>query len=215
MLSPLCRGPVLLRCLRRRPAPQPGTLRWGDFLGGQKVTKDPPKAGPSPALWNPPCGTECTCVLLVSALGLEGSHRWHRDTIDSTYFSAGWCFYSPGPYPGKPLFPAIGGMAPSGGNAACPGRPGGGNRLAIGPVARIAWCGGSNRGHGVTGRPENHRRGSLVPQGRSLGGNALSDSFPHFSSGRNGAQRSVPGWGAVLLRRYRRRTGPLFRNKRT
>ena len=154
------RGPVLLRYLRRRTAPLPGTLRWGDFLGGQKVTKDPPKAGPSPALWNPPRGTGCTCVLLVSALGLEGSHRWHRDTIDSTYFSAGWCFYSPGPYPGKPLFPAIGGMAPSGGNAACPGRPGGGNRLAIGPVARIAWCGGSNRGHGVTGRPENHRRGS-------------------------------------------------------
>ena len=141
------RGPVLLRFLRRRPAPPPGTLRWGDFLGGQKVTKDPPKAGPSPALWNPPRGTGCTCVLLVSALVLDGSHRWHGDTIDSTYFSAGWCFYTPGPYPGKPLFPAMGSQAPGGGNAACPGRPGGGNRLAIGPVARIAWCGGSNRGH--------------------------------------------------------------------
>ena len=95
------RGPVLLRYLRRRTAPLPGTLRWGDFLGGQKVTKDPPKAGPSPALWNPPRGTGCTCVLLVSALVLDGSHRWHGDTIDSTYFSAGWCFYTPGPYPGK------------------------------------------------------------------------------------------------------------------
>ena len=43
------------RFLRQKPAPQPGTLRWGNFLTGQKVTKDPPKAGPSPALWNPPC----------------------------------------------------------------------------------------------------------------------------------------------------------------
>ena len=40
---------LLLQFPWRRPAPQPGTLRWGDFLGGQKVTKDPPKAGPSPA----------------------------------------------------------------------------------------------------------------------------------------------------------------------
>ena len=48
----------------------------GNFLTGQKVTKDPPKAGPSPALWNPPRGTGCTCVRLVSALVRVGSHRW-------------------------------------------------------------------------------------------------------------------------------------------
>ena len=112
---------LLLQFPWQNPAPPVGTLRWGDFLGGQKVTKDPPKAGPSPALWNPPRGTGCTCALLVSALVLVGSHRWHRDTIDSTYFSVGCCFYSPGPYPGKPLFPAMGSQAPGGGNAAWPG----------------------------------------------------------------------------------------------
>ena len=55
---------------------KPGFAPQGDFLIGQKVTKDPPKAGPSPALWNPPRGTGCTCVLLVSALVRVGSHRW-------------------------------------------------------------------------------------------------------------------------------------------
>ena len=145
--SPHRRDGGIDRFTSQSQACQPGFAPQGDFLSGQKVTKDPPKAGPSPALWNPPRGTGCTCVLLVSALVLDGSHRWLGGTIDSTYFSAGWCFYSPGPYPGKPLFPAMGSQAPGGGNAACPGRPGGGNRLAIGPVARIAWCGGSNRGH--------------------------------------------------------------------
>ena len=44
-------------------------------------------------------------------------------------------FLPPGPYPGEPLFPAMGSQAPGGGNAAWPGRPGGGNCLAIGPAA--------------------------------------------------------------------------------
>ena len=68
--GPLCRRPVLLRCLRRRPAPQPGTLRWARFLPDEKSGKEslrafPPKdlpgvrgwncvkeiSGPSPLLW--------------------------------------------------------------------------------------------------------------------------------------------------------------------
>ena len=71
----------LLRFPRWKPAPQPGTLRWGDFLIGQKVTKDPPKAGPSPALWNPPRGTGRPCVLLFSALDWFLSHRWRRHSM--------------------------------------------------------------------------------------------------------------------------------------
>ncbi len=55
---------------------QPGFAPQGDFLPDEKVTKESPKAGPSPALWNPPRGTGCPCVLLFAALGLVGSHRW-------------------------------------------------------------------------------------------------------------------------------------------
>ena len=62
--------PDLLRFLRRRPAPQPGTLRWAPFLHDEKWGKEslrafPPKDlpgvrgrpcvksmfGPSPLLW--------------------------------------------------------------------------------------------------------------------------------------------------------------------
>ena len=32
-------------------------------------------------MWNPPRGTGCACVLLVSALGLIGSHRWRRHSV--------------------------------------------------------------------------------------------------------------------------------------
>ena len=31
-----------------------GTLRWAQFLSDEKLGKESPKAGPSPALWNPP-----------------------------------------------------------------------------------------------------------------------------------------------------------------
>ena len=31
-----------------------GTLRWARFLNDEKSGKESPKAGPSPALWNPP-----------------------------------------------------------------------------------------------------------------------------------------------------------------
>ena len=67
---------VLLRFLRQKPAPPPGTLRWARFLPDEKSGKESPKAGPSPALWNPPRGTGCPCVFLFSALGPVGSHRW-------------------------------------------------------------------------------------------------------------------------------------------
>ena len=109
----------LLRFPRWKPAPQPGTLRWGDFLIGQKVTKDPPKAGPSPALWNPPRGTGYPCVLLFSALDWFMSHL----TLVSN------CSQLPGarlPVAGTPLYQ---------------GRPGGGKHPAIGPAAQgnLVW----------------------------------------------------------------------------
>ena len=37
------------------PAPLAGdALRWARFLSDEKSGKESPKAGPSPALWNPP-----------------------------------------------------------------------------------------------------------------------------------------------------------------
>ena len=71
------KGFALRPFLRRKFAPlaRGDALRWGDFLPPESHQR-PPKAGPSPALWNPPRGTGCPCVLLVSALSLVGSHRW-------------------------------------------------------------------------------------------------------------------------------------------
>ena len=40
------RGPVLLRYLRRRTAPQPGTLRWAPFLRDEKWGKESLRAFP-------------------------------------------------------------------------------------------------------------------------------------------------------------------------
>ena len=118
-----------------------GTLRWGDFLIGQKVTKDPPKAGPSPALWNPPRGTGYPCVLLFSALDWFMSHRWRRhsmgracSSVDGTSTPQGLtlvcnCSQLPGarlPAAGTPLYQ---------------GRPGDGKHPAIGPAAQgsLIW----------------------------------------------------------------------------
>ena len=64
-----------------------GTLRWARFLSDEKSGKESPKAGPSPALWNPPRGTGCPCVLLFAALGLAGSHRWIGNSTEYTCFS--------------------------------------------------------------------------------------------------------------------------------
>ena len=52
------------------------TLRWGDFLIGQKVTKDPPKAGSSPALWNPPRRSGMGLHRSTCDPGPVGSHGW-------------------------------------------------------------------------------------------------------------------------------------------
>ena len=56
-------------------------------------------------------------------------------------------------------------------------------------------------------------QGNPVPRGgfhKAGEGPAFGDSFPDFSSGRNRAQRSVPGWGAGLRLRNGRRAKPFF-----
>ena len=55
----------------------------GDFLPPVSHQR-PPKAGPSPALWNPPRRYEAAwCVLLFSALVPVGSHRWRGSSAES------------------------------------------------------------------------------------------------------------------------------------
>ena len=120
---------LLLQFPWQNPAPPVGTLLWGDFLGGQKVTKDPPKAGPSPALWNPPRGTGCTCALLVSALVLVGSHRWLavlRVVLTPLIVHASIARA----YPEEAAFPPPGARLPTAGNSGSPGE-GPGNRSTI------------------------------------------------------------------------------------
>ena len=123
-----------------RPASLAGTLRWGDFLLPESHQR-PPKAGPSPALWNPPRWCWVKLRPFVSALGLAGSHRWLGCSMGSTCSYGNPFFYFQGLTLVKQLFPAADGLAPGGGNAASPGRPGHGNRPAIGPVAQggLVW----------------------------------------------------------------------------
>ena len=63
-------------------------------------------------------------------------------------------------------------------------------------------------------RAETRRtQGHPVPRGgfhKAGEGPAFGDSFPDFSSGRNRAQRSVPGWGAGFHLRNGRRAKPFF-----
>ena len=120
---------------------QPGFAPQGDFLIGQKVTKDPPKAGPSPALWNPPRGTGCACVLLFAALGLVGSHRWHGKTMGSACSSDEWCFYCQGLTLVSRCSQLSVTWLPAAGTPLYQSRPGDGKHPAIGPAAQgnLVW----------------------------------------------------------------------------
>ena len=97
--------------LRRKPAPQPGTLRWARFLPDEKSGKESPKAGPSPALWNPP-------RWYGAGPAFFSVRPWTRSChIDGVPFYRLYlllCWYNllpPEPYPGMQLFPVAGGRA--------------------------------------------------------------------------------------------------------
>ena len=139
--SPHRRDGGIDRFTSQSQACQPGFAPQGDFLSGQKVTKDPPKAGPSPALWNPPRGTGCACILLVSALGLERSHRWRGTSTERAYSSV-WLFFDcQGLTLVSRCFQLTGAWLPVAGTPLLQGRPGGGNRPVIGPIAQdsLVW----------------------------------------------------------------------------
>ena len=110
-------------------------------------------------------------------------------------------------YPGQAAFPPPGARPPLAGNSGTPGkgrnREGNTNHRTAshlcdptGPRAEKR----KTQGHPVL-------RGGFHKAGE---GPAFGDSFPDFSSGRNRAQRSVPGGGAGLRLRNGRRAKPFF-----
>ena len=167
-------GIVLLRFPWQKPAPQSGTLRWGNFLPPESHQR-PPKAGPSPALWNPPRGTGSPCVLLFSALGPVGSHGWRGDSTEHTYFSEKQSFYRQGLTLVSRCSQRLVVWLPAAGTPLLQGRPGYRNRPVIGPAAMVSWCAGRNRSHSKGHGPNlDSTHSQPRTPGRSLGGNALS-----------------------------------------
>ncbi len=111
------------RCSSERP--DSGLPAWWGRSAGvtfcrQKVTKDRQRRG-----LPPPCGIHPAvlggeCAFLCSALGPVGAHGLHGTSTESAYFCGTIVLLPPGPYPGEPLFPAIGSLADGGGNTAPP-----------------------------------------------------------------------------------------------
>ncbi len=100
----------------------------------------PPPCGIHPA-GNPPRGTGSPCVLLVSALSLVGSHRWHGHSIEYACSLGSWHFFCQGLTLVSRCFQLTGAWPPAAGTPLFQGRPGGGNHLMIGPAAQcsLVW----------------------------------------------------------------------------
>ena len=132
--------PPFLRC-GFAPLARGGALRWARFLPDEKSGKESPKAGPSPALWNPPRGTGSPCVLLVSALDWFLSHRWRRHSEGGTCSSVCWYFYSQGLTLVSRCSQRSVAWLPAAGMPLGQGRPGCGNHLAVGQAAQrgLVW----------------------------------------------------------------------------
>ena len=182
-------------------------LPFSDFPGGNqrprrgrsagvtfvraKVTKT--RLGRSPlrtSLWV----RGCPCVLLVSALGPVGSHRWHGNSTERACFSGTLYFDCQGLtlVCNCSQLPEV--WLPAAGTPLLQSRPGGGNHQVIGPVAMVAWCGGRGRGHSKGDGPNlGLTHGQPRTPGWSLGGNALS-GFSSILATQNG-----PPAGSVFL----------------
>ena len=128
----------------------------------------------------PPCGIHPAvlgggCAFLFSALGLVGSHRRRGNSTGSICSSDKYYFY----YQGLTLVSRCSQQSaarlPAAGTPLGRGRPGCENHQAVGPAAKLAWCGGRNRSHSKGNGP-NIDMMQVQPHtpGRFLGGNALS-----------------------------------------
>ena len=136
-----CSSPISLAENSAPAGDAPLGPRWARFLPDEKSGKESPKAGPSPALWNPPRGTGSPCVLLFSALGPVGSHGWRGDSTEHTCFSAKLCFSHQGLTLVSCCFQRSAAWFPAAGTPLLQGRPGCENHLAVGPASQgdLVW----------------------------------------------------------------------------
>ena len=207
---------ILLQFPWRRPAPHPGTLRWAPFLRDEKWGKEslrafPPKDLPGVRGWNcvkPTVGPSPLLWLL--------SLPPHQVTLGS------WPYYqavsTSGPTLEKrrsrrrePSPRQLGTVAYQGKALAVEGRR---NREVNLNHRTASHLCDPTRLRAETRRTQGHP----VPRGgfhKAGEGPAFGGSLVTFCPPRKSPQRSVPGRGAILMRRYRRRTGPLSWNKRT
>ena len=127
--------------------PCQGRSAYARFLPDEKSGKESPKAGPSPALWNPPRGTGWSVRHSIFS-PWPGEVTWMAcRSMGCIYFSAGASFYRQGFTLVSRCSQLPDAWLPAAGTPHPQSRPGHGNRPAIGPAAQGAWCGGRNRGH--------------------------------------------------------------------
>ena len=166
------------------------TLRWGNFLPPESHQR-PPKAGPSPALWNPPRGTGWSVRHSIFS-PWPGEVTWMAcRSMGCIYFSVGASFYRQGFTLVSRCSQLPDAWLPAAGTPHPQSRPGHGNRPAIGPVAQGGLVWWQEQG------PQ--RSSSLVPQGRSLGGNALSGFWFLLPAQKKPPAGSAFPWLASLI----------------
>ena len=188
---------------------------WGRFPLGvsfERAKETKTRLGRSPLRTS--LGYEAgTASILWPALALVGSHRWPGKSMERISFSVRQC-------------PCFQGLTPVCGVSAA------GNQAPVSWKQRLTRVRPWQKKYQLPkeqaysiecpcylcdpARPRAETRrtqGLPVPRGgfhKAGEGPAFGDSFPDFSSGRNRAQRSVPGWGAGFHLRNRRRAKLFF-----
>ena len=107
----------------------------------QKVTKDRQRRGLPPPCGIHPAALGGGCAFLFSALTLVGSHRWRRNSTENACFSVWSAFYCLGFTLVCNCSQLPGAWLPAAGMPLLQGRPGHGNRPAVGPAAQggLVW----------------------------------------------------------------------------
>ncbi len=168
-------------------------------------------------MWNPPRGTGCPCVLLVSALGLVGSRRRRGNSTESACSSVWSPFYCQGLTLVSRCSQRPEARLPAAGTPLLQDRPGRGNCLSIGPAAQgcLVWW---QYQEPQQGSRADHRLDARQPRtpGGYLGGNALSGFWFLLTGQKEPPAGSVPeGWkketreGKTFSQCAEKTTGPL------
>ena len=123
-----------------------GLPAWGrsagpDVSAMRNRGKNRQRRGLPPPCGIHPAGTRYSCVLLFPALSLVWSHRWFGRFQENACFSGRYDFYRQGLILVCSCSQLPGARLPAVGTPLHQGRPGHGNRPAIGPVAQgvLVW----------------------------------------------------------------------------